>query len=156
MREHDSVQDLLPAAAAGALDAKEQSRVDRHLRECGECRRKLEVWQVYSRELSRLPQPEVPARLMERTKARILQERAAITERRWEQLVLAALALFVWTVTLSGWLVMRIFTGGVLVIMGTNLMRLSTWFLASTMLMWVSAGAVALALGSRCREGGRV
>ena len=156
MSEHESVRGLLALAASGVLDMDEQLRVDRHVRDCEECRREVETWQAYARELHQLPQPQAPARLMERTRNRVLQERAAIIERRWEDLVLAALALFAWTVTLSGWLVLRIFTGGALLIMGTNFLSLAAWSVASTVLAWISAAAAALVLGRKRRQWRRI
>jgi anti-sigma factor RsiW len=156
MSEHESVRGLLALAAAGVLDPDEQVRVDRHVRDCEECRREFETWQAYARELHHLPQPQAPARLMERTRDRVLQERGGITEHRWEDLILASIALFAWTVTLSGWLVLRIFTGGALLIMGTNFLRLATWSLVSTGLMWISAAAAALVLGRKRRQWRRI
>ena len=60
---------------------------------------------------------------MERTRARVGQERATAADRRWDEMMLAALALFAWTVGLTVWFVFRIFTGGALVILGANLVR---------------------------------
>jgi len=90
--------------------------------------------------------------LTERTRARVLQERAAAADRRWNDLMLGALALFAWTVGLSFWFLLRIFTGGELVIMGANLVRLGAWSVLSTILVWLTAAAAALALGKRRRE----
>jgi anti-sigma factor RsiW len=156
MTEHESLCELLPLAAAGALDADQQRRLDQHARECPICRRELETWSAYAESLRRLPQPSVPGHLMERTRARILQERAAIAERRWNDLLLAALALFAWTVGLSFWFLLRIFSGGALVILGTNVLRLGVWSAVSTVLVWLTAAAAAVALGRRHREFRRV
>jgi anti-sigma factor RsiW len=152
MNDHESIRAWLPMAAAGTLDAEEQRRLDRHIEECPDCRRELEIWSAYTQGLQRLPQPTAPARLMERTRARILEERAATANRRWDDLMAAALALFAWTVGLSFWLLMRVFSGGELVVMGMNLVRLGTWSAVSTLLVWLTAAAAALALGRRRRE----
>ncbi len=152
MSEHESMRELLALAAAGALDAEEQRRLDQHAAECPLCRRELEVWSAYSAALQRLPQPALPAQLMERTRSRILQERAAVADRRWDELMLGALALFAWTVGLSFWFLMRVFTGGALVIMGANLVQLGAWSAISTVLVWLTAAAAAMMLGKRRRE----
>jgi hypothetical protein len=152
MSEHESMLEMLALAAAGALDEGEQRRLEQHARECPICRRELEVWSAYTQGMRRLPQPAVPAQLMERTRARILRERAAAAERRWDDLMVAALALFAWTVGLSFWFLLRVFSGGALIVMGTNLVRLGTWSAISTVLVWLTAAAAALALGRRRRE----
>lgn len=152
MSEHECMREVLALAAAGTLDPGEQRRLDQHVRECAACRRELETWCGYAAGLRRLPQPPVPATLVERTRARILQERAAAADRRWDDLMLAALALFAWTVGLSFWFLLRVFAGGALVIMGTNLLRLGTWSALSTVLVWLTAAVAALALGKRRRE----
>ena len=156
MNEHESIAEVLALAAAGALDAADQRRVDEHARECPTCRRELEIWSVYSLGLGRLPQPAVPAQLMERTRARVWQERAAVADRRWNELMLTALALFAWTVGLTFWFLFRVLTGGALVIMGANLVRLGTWSAVSTGLGWLTAAVAAIVLGKRRRELRRV
>jgi predicted anti-sigma-YlaC factor YlaD len=156
MSEHDAIRELLPLAAGGALDAQEQRRIEEHARECAACRRELEIWAGYAQGLQHLPQPPLPAQLMERTRARVFQERATAADRRWDELMLAALALFAWTVGLTFWFVLRIFTGGALVILGTNLVRFGTWSAISTVLVWLTAAVAVLALGKRRRELRRV
>ena len=156
MTEHDSIAGMLALATAGALHAAEQRRVEEHARECPACYRELETWRLYSAGLGRLPQPAIPAQLMERTRARVWRERAAAADRRWNDLMLAALALFAWTVGLTFWFVFRVFTGGALVVMGANLVRLGTWSAASTILVWLTAAVAALVLGKRRRELRRV
>jgi anti-sigma factor RsiW len=152
MSEHESIRELMALAACGALDAQEQRRLQEHARECPACRRELEVWSGYSEGLRQLPQPPLPAQLMERTRARVGQERATAADRRWDELMLGALALFAWTVGLTFWFVLRIFTGGALVVMGANLVRFGTWSAVSTVMVWLTAAVAALALGKRRRE----
>jgi predicted anti-sigma-YlaC factor YlaD len=152
MSEHESVRELLALAASGALDIGEQRWLEEHARECPACRRELEIWSGYSQSLRRLPQPAVPAQLMERTRTRLVQEHAAAADRRWDELMLGALALFAWTVGLTFWFVARIVTGGELVIMGANLVRFGTWTAGSTVLVWLTAAVAAVALGRRRRE----
>jgi len=152
MSEHESMQAWLALAAAGALDIQEQRRLEEHIRECPACRRELEIWSGYSQGLRRLPQPALPAQLVERTRMRVAQQHAAAADRRWDELMLGALALFAWTVGLTFWFVAKVVTGGELVFMGANLVRFGTWSAASTVLVWLTAAVAALLLGRRRRE----
>ncbi|MGA2131833.1 MAG: zf-HC2 domain-containing protein [Bryobacteraceae bacterium] len=152
MSEHESIRELLPLAAGGALDAQAQRRLEEHARECAACRRELEIWGAYAQGLRQLPQPPLPSQLIERTRVRVLQERATVADRRWDELMLGALALFAWTVGFTFWFVLRIFTGGALVIMGANLVRFGAWSAASTVFVWLTAAVAALALGKRRSE----
>jgi len=152
MSEHESMRSLLALAAAGVLDATEQRRLDAHIRECEACRRESESWSAYAAALRQLPQPPIPGQLLERTRTRVFEARAAGAERRWNDLTIAALAMFAWTVGLSFWFMARLFTGGSLTVMGTNLLRLGTWSALSTALVWVTAAAAAVALSRRRRE----
>jgi len=152
MSEHEAIRELLVLASAGVLDAHEQRRVDEHVRDCAECRRELDIWSAYAQGLREIPQPVVPPRLMERTRARLLQERATAAERRWDELMLAALALFAWTVGLTSWFVLKIFTGGAFVIMGANLVRFGTFSAISTVMVWLTAAVAAMLLGKHRRE----
>ncbi len=156
MSAHESIRELLPLAACGALDALEQRRLEEHARECAACRRELETWNAYAQALRQIPQPALPAQLMERTRARLWQEQAAAAGRRWDEFMLGALALFAWTVGLTVWFVLRILTGGTLVVMGANLVRFGTWSAASTVMVWLTAAVAALALGKRRHELRRV
>jgi len=151
MNEHEAIREILMLAAADALEDREQLRVERHLRECESCRRDMEIWRAYSYGLGRLPQPAVPPRLMERTHARILKERAEAAERRWNERVLVFLAVFAWLTGLTVWFLLRMLAGGDLVVIGTNLLGGRPWFVASTALAWSSAAVAALVL-SRRRE----
>ena len=45
MSEHDQIRELLALAAAGALDASEESRLSAHLRSCPDCASELSSWQ---------------------------------------------------------------------------------------------------------------
>ena len=101
MSEHESHHDvagMLALAAAGALDGQEQRRLQEHVRECPVCRRELEIWSGYSQGLRQLPQPPIPAQLMERTRTRLVQEHAAAADRRWDELQLIQETLYkVWS-----------------------------------------------------------
>ena len=152
MTEHESIRDLLALAAAGVLETADQLRVDRHTRECEACRKELATWSVYAQQLHGLPQPAVPVQLVERTRARVLRQHAAMAERRGNELTLLFLVLFSWIVGLTSWYLLRMVTGGALRIFGSNILSPAMWSLSSTVLLWASAAVAAVALGKSRRE----
>ena len=137
MTEHEFVRAMLALAAADALDPTEQRRVDQHAWECDLCRKDLETWAAYAQSLRKLPQPAAPAGMVQRTQARILQERTPAENRRTSELMLGALAIFGWGSGWAFWTVARAIIGG----------SLLTWLLASTVLVWMTAGTAAVMLG---------
>ena len=149
MSEHASIRELLSLAAAGVLDPDEQRRVEQHATVCDACRRELELWQGYSRELVRLPAPVAPKYLADRTRARVLEKRAAAAERRWDDIVLAVLVLLCWTVSLVAWVVFRLFNGGMLSVVESSFVTILEWLGASTLFAWLTAAVAAVMLGSR-------
>ena len=151
MNEHESVRAMLPLGAAGLLDPDEVRRVEEHARTCELCRTDLETWSAYAQGLRKLPQPSAPDGLMERTRARILQEQAVAAGRRRQSWLLGALVVFGWTSSLAFWVVARALTGGVFTVMGVNLVNGVAWSLGSTVLAWTTAAAAAIMLG-RGRE----
>src|SRR5579863_1247581 len=142
MNEHESIRTMLALAAAGALGPADLRRVNRHAQSCEACRRELEIWSAYTQGLRGLPQPSVPADLVGRTQARIFEERAAALSRRRDDLVLAALAVFSWMTTLAFWILARVFTGGVLILVSALV-----WSLIWAGLVWITATAAAVMLG---------
>jgi anti-sigma factor RsiW len=147
--EHAAIRELLSLAAAGVLDPDEQRRVEQHATVCDACRRELELWQGYSRELVRLPAPVAPKYLADRTRALVLEKRAAAAERRWDDIVLAVLVLLGWTVSLVVWVVFRLFTGGMLSVVESSFVTILEWLGASTLFAWLTAAVAAVMLGSR-------
>jgi anti-sigma factor RsiW len=147
--EHASIRELLSLAASGALEPDEQRRVQEHIAVCDACRRELEVWQGYSRELVRLPAPVEQKSLADRTRALALEKRAAATQRGWDDIVLAVLVLLGWTVSLVAWVVFRLFTGGMLSVMESSFVTILEWLGASTLFAWLTAAVAAVMLGSR-------
>jgi anti-sigma factor RsiW len=147
--EHATIHELLSLAAAGVLEPDEQRRVQQHVAVCDACRRELEVWQGYGRELARLPAPVAPKYLAERTCARILEQRSAAAQRRWDDIVLGVLVLLGWTVSLVAWVVFRLFSGGMLSVVETSFVTILTWLGASTVFAWLTAAVAAVMLGGR-------
>jgi hypothetical protein len=156
MNSHDELRALLPLAASGALSPEDQRRVDDHARECPDCAQQVDCWSLYAQGLRQLRPPAIPSQLMERTRTRIVQERAAASGRRTESLILSGLVAFAWILGLATWFLLRIFTGGVLMLFGANLASLATWSVASTLFVWLTAAAAGLLLGKWRREMGRL
>jgi anti-sigma factor RsiW len=149
MTEHESIQAMLALTAADALDPGELRRVQQHADGCEICRRELQTWSLYAQGLPKLPQPIAPDGLMERTRARVIEQRAASAARRHENRVLAALVVFGWAASLTTWTVVRVLTGGSLYVFGANLVSGVTWSLLSTALVWMTAAVAAAMLGRR-------
>jgi anti-sigma factor RsiW len=149
MSEHESVRAMLALAAAGVLGPEETRRVEQHSESCKLCRQDLETWAAYTQGLRKLPQPSAPEGLVQRTQARILQERAHAADRRRSELMLGALAIFGWGTGWAFWTLVRAITGGSLNVFGANLVNGLTWNLVSMVLVWMTAATAALMLGGR-------
>ena len=149
MTEHESIRAMLALTAADALDPGELRRVQQHAGSCEICRREIHAWSLRVQGLQKLPQPIVPEDLLERTRARIMEQREAAAARRDESGMLAVLVVFGWAASLATWTVVRILTGGTLQVFGANLVSGVTWPLMSTVLVWMTAAAAAMMLGKR-------
>src|SRR5262245_55073680 len=103
MNNHDEIRDLLTLAAAGALDAGDQRRVEEHLRECADCSAEFRSWQQLTGALEKLPTPQAPAGLVERTQRHLERQAAARAEHRRQRTVLLWLAALTWGITLLTW-----------------------------------------------------
>jgi anti-sigma factor RsiW len=145
MNEHETIRKLLPLAVAGALESEELRRVEQHAHACGDCRRELEIWSRYAQAFRQLPQPSVPAGLLERTQSRILQQNAVASD-HLKPIVLGAIAIFGWATGLVLWALVRGLTGGAVDILGLNLVSPLSWSLLSAVLTWITAAACALVL----------
>ncbi len=156
MNEHDAIRESLALAAAGALDAAEKAKLDRHLAGCAACATELDAWRELAGSLKRLPTPQAPPSLVERVRTRVERQLAVEAERRSSRWVLAFLLLFTWTVTLVTWPIVRLLTGGVLSWLDLSFNH--TWFslAAYTAVSWVTTGVAAALLGLRRRREGRL
>src|SRR5713101_6323667 len=112
MSEHDAIRELLALAAADALEEKERRRVEAHLPGCAECSAKLDRFRVLGRGLRRLPTPQAPAMLVERTRQQIQLQLTAATEQATNPWLLGFLVLLSWTLTIASWPIVRLVTQG--------------------------------------------
>lgn len=154
--EHECIREMLPLTAAGALDESEQRALEQHLAACSDCAAEMENWSALAIGLKRLPTPQASALLVERTRARVAAEMAALAERRSNHWVIAFLVLFAWTVTLGTWPIVRLFTDGLLSWLDWGFNQ--TWFGLATYsaVIWVTAGVAAAVLGLRKQRERRV
>jgi anti-sigma factor RsiW len=152
MSEHDVIREYLSLAAAGALDAAEEQRLARHLRECSECAKEFEGWQFLAGELRRLPTPQAPAALVERVRAQVAWQLAEEKQRRSNAWLMIFLVLFAWTLTLASWPVVRLLTSGLIGWFDPSFGH--TWIdLAGyTALVWLTGGVAAATLAVRRRR----
>ena len=152
MSEHDAMREHLSLAAAGALDAAEEQRLARHLRECSECAKELEGWQFLAGELRRLPTPQAPAALVERVRAQLAWQLAAEAERRWNARMMIFLVMFAWTVTLASWPVVRLLTSGLAGWLDPSFGHTWIGLAGYTALVWLTGGVAAATLALRRRR----
>lgn len=71
---HEAVRDLIPAYALGVTDAEEQAEVERHLKQCAECRALLADYRLLADDLLyAVPQSSAPSHLAADLRRRLAQ-----------------------------------------------------------------------------------
>ncbi len=151
MKEHFTVQDLLPLAAAGALDPPEVKRVEAHLHECATCRAEFDEWVRLAGALKELPTPQAPPRLLFQTQ-RLLSQAAYVRRHQTSRLGLALLVAFSWMVAFV--------TLGFIRLLDMPLARWldissTTVWVAYIALTWLATAVAAGLLGKRWQEEGK-
>jgi anti-sigma factor RsiW len=152
MDAHEEIRDLLTLAAAGALDAAGQRRVEDHLRQCPGCRAELETWQRLTGAVKDMPTPQAPMGLVERTRRRMERQAAARVAQRRHRLLLVWLTAFAWATTLLTWPLLRLL-GGSLDLSWTGLSLTEVW-IAYVVASWMISIVVAGMLGRRHQQQG--
>jgi anti-sigma factor RsiW len=147
--EHDAVRELLPLAAAGVLDAAEEARLAAHIRLCPDCAANLGGWQQVGAGLRRIPTPQAPAALVERTitlaQNRLTQESDRRTERRIVTLVL----IFSWAFVAISWPLAQLLAHGWQSLLGFGFEQGWENFVVFTAVCWLAGAAAAILLGVR-------
>jgi len=149
MSEHDAIRELLALAAADALEEKERRRVEAHLPGCAECSAKLDRFRVLGHGLRRLPTPQAPAMLVERTRQQIQLQLAAAAEHATNPWLLGFLVLLSWTLTIASWPIVRLLTQGMTSWLDLGFRGAWMNLVIYTLVGWAVGGAVALALALR-------
>lgn len=155
MNQHDDIRDLLNLAAAGALDAAAQRRVEDHLRQCAGCRAELESWQQLTGALEALPTPQAPAGLVERTRRQLERRAAAQAESGRKRRVLVWLTVFAWASTILTWPLFQLLGGRIAGVLEVSSQGLSQVWIAYIIASWMISVVVAVLLGQRCQQEGR-
>jgi len=150
--EHARIREQMPLATAGALDACEERELTRHLAGCAECSAEFERWRELGAGLRRLPTPQAPAALVERTRAQLVAITIERSEQRSTRRTMAWLVLFAWTTVLATWPVLKLISSGAASALDLSFVR--TWhvLIGITIFGWVAAGAAAVFLGLRQRQ----
>ncbi|MFZ0211218.1 MAG: zf-HC2 domain-containing protein [Candidatus Acidiferrales bacterium] len=156
MSEHDQIRELLALAAAGALDASEESRLSAHLRSCPDCASELSSWQEMGAALRRLPTPQAPAVLIARTisaaQARLTEE----SQRRSERKLIAFVVVFSWVFVALSWPLAQFLAKGWTSLVGLGFEQGWENFAVFTALCWTGGAVAAVALAKRRQQERRV
>jgi anti-sigma factor RsiW len=153
--EHAQIREQLSLFVAEALDPDTASKVARHLAGCADCSEEFERWKRIASALKRLPTPELPAALFERTRAAAAAQLAARAEQSRNRIVLLLLIVFSWAVTLAGWPIFRFASAGLFSLLDVNFRETWLLFVLFSVGTWLAGGSAALLLSLRRREEGR-
>jgi roadblock/LC7 domain-containing protein len=152
MNDHDKIRELLGIAAADALNGDERELVDHHVNECAACAMELSEHRLLAAGLRSLPVPQPSAELVARTHARVALHMKMQADQRWEQWVMVLLMLFGWLLAVASWLVVRFLSGNYLVWLTPGFSKPWLGLSGYTMLLWLTGGIAAVALGLRHRR----
>jgi hypothetical protein len=109
-----------------------------------------EELEVLGLELRRLPTPMPPPALVSRVRRLAHLELAGRADERLNRLVLVALLLFSWTVSLFAFLALRLLSGDSL--LGSATGPTLSWSVAYFISAWISGAAVLVLLGVHVRK----
>jgi len=152
MNEHERIREQMSLASAGALDASEERELSQHLAGCAECSAEFEQWRELGAGLRRLPTPQAPAALVERTRVALVTLTVERKEQRSSRTTMVWLVLFAWTTVLASWPVLRLISSDVATRLDTSFVNTLGFLIGITILGWVAAGAAAIFLGLRHRQ----
>ena len=152
MNEHARWRELAVLAAAGALTDQEELELAAHTASCEECAADLEGWNELGSALRRLPTPQAPAALVERTRLHLAALALQHAERRHSFRVMAWLILFGWTTTVAAWPVIRMVMDGAASWLDFHFVHQWYALVGFTAFSWLSAGVAAAVLGLRHRQ----
>jgi predicted anti-sigma-YlaC factor YlaD len=150
------VSELLPLAAAGALDASEQAQVASHLGECEACAREALAWGRLATGLAELKAPRPSRALVARTVEAVEARLAARAERAWNRAALGFLIAFAWTLALLSWVVIDLVAGGVALRLDRPVGPTAAWYAAYVAAGWLAAGVAAAFVGRGVGQEGRI
>ena len=149
MNGHERFRELLPLAAAEALDAGERRALERHLAECAACAAEFEEWRALGAGLKRLPTPMAPQTLVERTRLQLEGHLAAEAARRLNPWLVGFAVLLSWTFAVGTWMVFKFLTAGVLSWLDPASRQIWLGLTVYTLAGWAVGGVAAISVGWR-------
>lgn len=149
MSEHEKIREMLPLAVSGALDASEEARMNNHLRLCAECNARLAFWQEIQSELRRMPTPQAPTSLVQRTIAAAQSTLLEESDRRSERRVIAVALVFSWLFVAVSWPLAQFLGHGWMAVLGSGFKQGWENFAVFTALCWLAGAAAAIMLAAR-------
>ncbi|MGC1106027.1 MAG: zf-HC2 domain-containing protein [Candidatus Acidiferrales bacterium] len=149
MNEHDAIRELLPLAAAGVLDAAEEGRLAAHISLCPDCAANLSLWQQVGSNLRRIPTPQAPAALVERTIALAQNHLTRESDRRTERRIVALVIVFSWAFVAISWPLAQLLAHGWQSLLGFGFEQGWENFVVFTAICWLAGGAAAVLLAAR-------
>lgn len=155
MNEHAEIRDLLTLAAAGALDADEQRRVEEHLRSCAACKAEFEIWCEITGALRELPTPAAPAGLVERTRRQLARQAATRKERRSNHFIMVCLIVLGWALTFLSWPVLQLLGAKLAQWLDIPSTTVTLGLVVYTSTAWLATWVVAALLGKRYQQESR-
>jgi anti-sigma factor RsiW len=152
MNDHDRIRELLPLAAAGALDESEERDLAAHLAACSDCATEMKGWHALSGALRRIPTPRAPEALVNRVQIQLITHAIREAERKRSHRAFFWLILFGWTTTIATWPVLQFVSNGAAGWLHIEFLR--TWYGPATfsLISWLGAAAAAAFLCLRHRE----
>ena len=149
MNDHDKFRDLLPLAAAGVLDAKEESQLASHVRVCADCAANLSRLQQLGEDLRRIPTPQISEAIVERSitlaRIRLTQE----SDRRTERRIVTLVVVFSWMFVAISWPLAQLLAHGWQSLLGFSFEQGWENFAVFTAICWLAGAAAAVLLATR-------
>jgi len=152
MDEHASVRDLLTLAAAGALDAGDQTRVEKHLRDCAACRVEFQSWGRLTGALEELPTPQASPELVKGTRRQLESRAAARAERRHSRSLLVWVNVLAWASTLLTWPLFQLLGGRLAGLLDLPSASVTEVWIGYIVVSWMMCVVIAGLLGQRRRQ----
>lgn len=147
--EHDKLRELLPLAAAGVLDAVEEELLATHVRLCTDCAANLVRWQQIQADLRRLPTPQAPLALVERTIALAQIRLTKESDRRTERRMMVLMLVFSWAFVAVSWPLAQLVAHGWVSLLGFGFEEDWKNFVIFTAFCWLAGAAAAILLAMR-------
>jgi anti-sigma factor RsiW len=150
------VSELLPLAAAGALDAQERAQVAAHLGACEACAGEAAAWRRVAAGLAQLPASRPSRALVARTVEAVEARLAERAERAWNRAALGFLVAFAWTLAVLSWVVIDLVAGGLALRFDRPVGPTAAWYASYVAAGWLAAGVAAAFAGRRAQQEGRI